>query len=428
MKGESMSSKWKSFLIGVTTTLLVLLIFFMGIFTGYVYSERGGRLTNIASLFTDNKPQDQSTDQVWKVLQETYQLINQEYYGRPVDGKKLLYGAAEGMVGTLGDPYSTFLPPQQAEYLQQEMSGKFEGIGVYVEFKGKQPVIVAPIDNSPAEKAGLRRGDIIVAVNGEDVSKMDSNEVISKIRGPKGTPVTLTIKRGDKTFDVKIYRADIKVPQVSYQLVTGNIGYIRVTIFGDNTTSELDKAINQAQKDKVKGVILDLRDNGGGWVQAAREMLGRFLNGGVAMYEDTTKGPGGEHPLDVITGKVSMYDLPMVVLVNKGTASASEIVSGALQARGRAELVGEKTFGKGSEQRVHTMADGSSVHITVAHWLTPDKKDINGKGLTPDYIVKSTEQDNGTSGPQFEKAIEVLKQKIANQGFRVPDRVSALVP
>lgn len=400
-----------------TIALVTLAVFFAGGgVAGYVYAKGATAPAAVAALPSDSGGgREPSEEEVWKPFWETYRLINQEFYGRPVDKQKLVHAAAEGMVKSLGDPYTTYLPPKQRAALEEDMQGKFQGIGVYVEVtEDKKFTVVAPIPNSPAERAGMKRGDVILAVNGEPITGKDQMEIIGKIRGPKGTSVRLLIQRGkQKPFTVRVTRDEIQVQQVTYKLVEDDIAYISANIFGDKTTRELDEALRRAKQDGAKGIILDLRDNGGGWVHAAQEMLGRFLPDGVALYEDPTEAPGSETPENVITSRdVQAYGIPLVVLVNKGSASASEIVAGALQARGRAKLVGDVTFGKGSEQSVHPLSRGSSVHITIAHWLTPDKQDIHGKGLQPDVRVKSSEQDRADAGPQFRRALQVLRSMI----------------
>ncbi|MDQ3328419.1 MAG: S41 family peptidase, partial [Chloroflexota bacterium] len=375
---------------GVVAILVLVAFFAGGGLVGYVYGKEQPSPASMASLPSDSGGGTAPTEaELWKPFWETYNLINKEYYGRPADKKKLVDAAAKGMVSSLGDPYTSYLPKTQELMLREEMQGQFEGIGVYVEVtKDKKFTIVAPIENSPAAKAGLQRGDVILAVNGENITGKDQTVIITKIRGPKGSSVLLTIQRGkQKPFDRKVMRDTIEVAQVKYKLVEGDIAYISASIFGDKTTSELDIALKNAKSDHAKGIVLDLRDNGGGWVTASQEMVGRFIDDGVVLYEDPTKEAGSEKPRPVITSPGSQaYDIPLVVLVNKGSASASEIVAGALQARGRAKLVGDVTFGKGSEQSVHGLTGGASAHITIAHWLTPDKKDIHGKGLKPDVL------------------------------------------
>jgi len=402
--------------LGVVALLVLVAFFAGGGLAGYVYGKEQAKPAAMASLPSDSGGDTALTEaELWKPFWETYNLINKEYYGRPADKTKLVDAAAKGMVSSLGDPYTSYLPKSQEQMLREEMRGQFEGIGVYVEVtKDKKFTIVAPIENSPAAKAGLKRGDVILAVNGENITGKDQMVIITKIRGPKGSSVLLTIQRGkQKPFDRKVMRDTIEVAQVKYKLVEGDIAYISASIFGDKTTSELDAAIKSAKSDNAKGIVLDLRDNGGGWVTASQEMVGRFMKDGVVLYEDPTKEAGSEKPRPVITSAgAQAYDIPLVVLVNKGSASASEIVAGALQARGRAKLVGDVTFGKGSEQSVHRLSGGASAHITIAHWLTPDKKDIHGKGLKPDVLVKSSAKDAEADGPQFDRAVETLRTMI----------------
>lgn len=347
------------------------------------------------------------------VFWEAWKLVEDEFYGRPVDESKMVYGAAKGMMESLGDDYTTFVTPEENQDIQAHMHGSFEGIGVWVEMRDQKLTIVTPIAESPAEKAGIRMGDVIVLVDGKSIDGMPIEEVVAMMKGPKGTAVTISILRGESDVpnDYQITRDEIKVPSISSKMLDSDIAYIRVIVFGDDTTNLFDEALREALSKNAKGLILDLRSNGGGYVKTAREMLGRFLPGGVAMYEDSEKGEGGETGQDVISGDVKAYDIPMVVLVNGGTASASEIVAGALQDRERANLIGEKTFGKGSVQDVRTFEDGSSARVTVAHWLTPDKRQIQGEGLSPDVEVALTEADvQAGRDTQLEAAQKVFQE------------------
>ncbi|HEX2987174.1 MAG TPA: S41 family peptidase [Chloroflexota bacterium] len=400
----------------------------------------------------------QNVDPQFRSFWQTYQAVQDEFYGRPVDSQKMSYGAAKGMMQSLGDDFSTFLTPQENKVIQSEMQGNFEGVGMYFEIRNGLPTVVAPIPNTPAERAGLRAKDVILAVDGRDITKMTTDQIATLIRGPAGTKVRLTMKRGDQPpFDVDLTRASIDVPAVTLKWEDGNIANIQVNIFGDKTTQELDQALKEAQDKKASGIVLDLRNNGGGWVVAAQEMLGRFLpSNSVAFYESHKSDHSDDRPQMVIPNGPKLPDIPLVVLVNGGTASASELVSGALQDYGRAKLIGEQTFGKGSEQHVHDWPDGSSARITFAHWLTPKKRDINPKptatpnaqgtpaplptftpqpsvtvpaaqatataeaqplvpsltdrGLTPDIVVVRTEKDYAQdTDPQLDRALQLLK-------------------
>jgi len=320
-------------------------------------------------------------DNEMKPFWSTFNAIEDEFYNRPVDRQKAIYGATKGLMQSLGDDFSAFLTPDENKVVESAMQGNFEGVGMYFEKRNDLPTVVAPIPNTPAERAGLRAKDLILAVDGRDITSMTSDQIATLIRGPAGTKVRLTMKRGDQPpFDVELERAKIDVPAVTLKWLDGNIAHIEVNIFGDKTTQELDQALQQVTDKKAAGVVLDLRNNGGGWVNAAQEMLGRFIPAdSIAYYESHKSDHSDDRPQKVIANGPKLYDIPLVVLVNGGTASASEIVSGALQDHKRAKLIGEQTFGKGSEQHVHTWEDGSSTRITFAHWLTPNKRDINPK-------------------------------------------------
>lgn len=342
---------------------------------------------------------DKQLDEQMKTFWEAWKLVEREYYGRPIDRQKMVYGATKGMMDALGDPYTTFANPDQTTNINADLKGQFEGIGVYIDAKNdKEIIVLSPIEGSPAEKAGVRAGDRFIKVNGEDITGLPQDVVISKIKGPRGTQVTITIVRQgvEKPFDLKITRDAIRIASATGKLLDGGILHIKVSIFGEQTISELDAILKKYPT--RKGIILDLRNNGGGYVQAAQQMLGRFLPGGAAMYERFGQNSTEtDSPREILKGSIGDEKVPMVVLINGGSASASEIVAGALQDYARAKLIGEKSYGKGSEQYVHTLSDGSSARITVAHWLTPKKREINGTGLQPDIaVVLPTPAPNAT--------------------------------
>jgi carboxyl-terminal processing protease len=423
-------------------------------------SSTGGQGGTAPQASTDLTPPSvpKNLDDKFKPFWNTFQAVEDEFYGRPVDQQQMIYGAAKGMMESLGDDYSTFLTPQENRIVMSQMEGNFEGVGMYFEKRNDLPTVVSPIPNTPAERAGLRAKDLILAVDGRDITKLTTDQIATLIRGPSGTKVRLTIKRGDQPpFDVELVRERIEVPAVTLKMLDGNIAHIEVNIFGDKTTRELDESLQQALDKKAAGIVLDLRNNGGGWVGAAQQMLGRFLpSGKIAFYESHKADGSDDRPQYVIADGPKALDVPLVVLVNGGTASASELVSGALQDYKRAKLVGEQTFGKGSEQHVHTWDDGSSARITFAHWLTPNKRDINPKptptpgagtppalptftptpratvppaaatatagaqplvpavtdrGLTPDIVVVRTEKDyQDDKDPQLNRAVQLLKE------------------
>jgi carboxyl-terminal processing protease len=371
--------------------------------------NRLGSLSSDATVGGDQFPR----------LKEVLGLIESEYYDWPADPTKqatrlqdLENHAIGGMMQAL-DGYSTYLVPVEQAPIAEQMSGEYEGIGVWVESVNGQLTIVSPMPGSPAEAAGIRAGDVIQAADGHSLQGINEQDALSLVRGPAGSSVRLTIERPGAAdpIDVSVVRQKIPMPAVTYSKVPNTtIAHIRVTLFGDKTTAELDDALARAKADGVTGIILDLRNNGGGWVQSAQEMIGRFVpkNKGVALYEDVNPNDADLTAEQIIGGGQEAFDIPLVVLVNGGTASAAEIVAGALRDYGRATLIGEKTFGKGSVQRVHDFDDGASARITFAVWLTPDKTQIQGQGLEPDIVVAGN--DNSSPDPQLDRAVSELSR------------------
>ena len=325
-------------------------------------------------------------------------LINKESYYRPADQQKLIYGAITGMMHEVGDDYTRFETPDQNAVTTSQMAGEsFGGVGLYVELVDNLPTVAGPIPNTPAQRAGLRAHDILAKVDGRDITTLPLDEVVQLIRGPAGSKVRLTIIRGRQpAFDVELTRAIINVPQVTTEIRPDGIAVLTVSIFGEQTTAQLDAGLRQARDQHAKGLILDLRNNGGGFVTDAQQMIGRFVSptmgqkyADTALYYSYTRDGTDLKAQPIIRDGEQAYDLPMVVLVNGGTASASEITSGALSDYGRAILIGEQTFGKGSVQNVHQLPDGSSARITIAHWLSPKKRDINPRP-TPTAVPSAT--------------------------------------
>jgi carboxyl-terminal processing protease len=308
--------------------------------------------------------------------------------------RQLDYAAARGMTEVLADDYTVFLEPLQGAPLREELAGEYEGIGVWVEHPEGLFTIVSPISGSPAERAGLLPGDVILAADGDDLSGLENDAAMSLIRGPAGSSVTLTIRRaGAEPFDVLVNREAIVIPAVIYERpAEQNVAHITVAIFGDNTTEELDRALLRARDDGVAGIVLDLRGNGGGWVTSAQEMIGRFIpeSAGPALYQDLDRLDEEELISEpIVGGGEATFDTPLVVLIDGGTASAAEIVAGAIRDYDRGVLVGENSFGKGLVQRVHDFDDGSSARVTFARWLTPDKLPIPDEGLIPDVAISN---------------------------------------
>ncbi len=342
---------------------------------------------------------------------ETWDIVHDEYVDQPVDDTDMMRGAIEGMLASLGDKHTSYMDPDEFTQANEALEGEYEGIGAWVDITGEYVEIVSPMRGSPADEAGLQPKDKVIGLDGEDLTDIPGDLVLKRILGPAGTDVTLTIQRGDEIFDVTITRANIIVPTVEYEMLDGDIAYIGLYNYGDKTTDQLREALRELKKDDPKGLIFDLRDNGGGYLNIAIEVVSEFIGEGVVMYEEY--GNGELYAYEAIQGGLAT-EIPMVVLVNGGTASASEITAGAIQDFGRAPLVGVTTYGKGSVQTWVALEDeAGGVRVTIARWLTPDQRQISGEGLEPEYVIEMTEEDyEEDNDPQLDKAIEVLKDLI----------------
>ncbi len=338
----------------------------------------------------------------WKVVEDKYNL-------EPLDYQEMVYGAIEGMVYSLGDPYTVFLDPEESEIFDEDMKGSFSGIGVEIGFRDKLLTVIAPLKDSPGEKAGLLPGDKILEVDGEEIIGMSIDRAVNLIRGEKGTRVLLTIARNglDELKDIEVIRDTIILKTVEWEIKENNIAYIKISQFKEETTFELDNEIGDILAIDPRGIIIDLRNNTGGYVGTVKEIAGRFLDRGeVVFIEDY----GDEKNIHKTIGNKRFFDVPIVVLINEGSASASEILAGALRDNMGVKLVGKKTFGKGSVQELKHLKDGSSIKITVAEWLTPNRTVINNNGVEPDFDVEMSFEDyENNVDPQLEKALELLK-------------------
>jgi len=358
-------------------------------------------------------PQD--LDELFEPFWQAWDTVHKEYVEQPVDDVVLMRGAISGMLKSLGDPHTSYLDPELQERFSLLLEGEeYEGIGAWVDTGGDYLTIISPIPNSPAEEAGLQPGDQIIAIDGEDMTGIDPEIARQSVLGPKGSTVVLTIRREgiEEPFDVTITRASIVIPSVESRIIEDeNIGYVRLVTFGADTDRDLRKALKELLKENPDGLILDLRNNGGGYLDTAIQVASEFIGDGVVMLEEHADGS-----IDTFQAKRGglATDIPLVVLINEGSASASEIVAGAIQDRERGVLVGVTSFGKGSVQSVTNLVNNQGqIRITTARWLTPNGRQINGVGLEPDYVVEFTEEDfNADQDPQLEKAIEVLKELI----------------
>jgi len=351
---------------------------------------------------------------------ESWQLLHENFVDQPLDDVALMRGAIRGMLAATGDKHTSYMDPTEFKQANASMEGEYEGIGAWVDTTGDYLTIIAPMKGSPAEAAGLKANDVVIAVDGEDQTGVPGDLVLQKILGPAGEPVTLTIRRGDETLEFTIVRAKISVPVVDYQMLENDIAYIALTTFNDQATEQLREALDELMAQNPKGLILDLRNNGGGYLSTAIEVASEFIPKGVIMYEEY--GDGTREVYNAKRGGRAT-EIPLVVLVNEGTASASEIVAGAIQDHGRGKLVGTQTYGKGSVQNwIPLSSEDSGVRITIARWLTPNGKQINNVGLTPDVVVEMS--DNYVQTPsdtdiesiewhdtQLEAAIQLLLEQ-----------------
>lgn len=343
---------------------------------------------------------------VWDLLKEKYVDTNQ------LDSKKLFYGAIKGMLAATGDPYTNFFDPEEAKQFHEEIQGSFEGIGAEVGMRGGVLTIIAPLEGSPAEKAGIRSGDKVIKI--DDASTLDLNidQAVSLMRGPKGTNVKLTILRdnAEESQEITIERGTINVKSVTMEMKDNNIAYIKISQFGDETTREFNAVVNRLNANELKGIVLDVRNNPGGYLDAAVSLASKMLPKGKIVVTEENREKNKKNLL--AKGGDVLSAVPTVVLINQGSASASEILAGALRDnRENVTILGEKSYGKGSVQEFLDLPGNSAVKITVAKWLTPNGEQINEKGIVPDKEIKLTQEDfDKNLDPQLDEALKMLNQ------------------
>lgn len=381
--------------------LLVVLFAFTCGFIGYKYALSGIAKSQASEIDTT------AMNKVLVRLKENYLKPEK------IDATKMMYGAAEGMTASLGDPYTAFFPPQENTRTKEDLQGNFGGVGIQLGYVEKNLAVMSPVKDSPAMKAGMKAGDLILKIKDpaknvtKDTSSMTIEEAVSFIRGEVGTKVILTIFReGEKqSREVELVRDTINVPSTELKWV-GDIAVINVSKFGEQTLSEWEKIVAEVKTKNAKGVVLDLRNNPGGYLQRAVDLGSEFIADGEIVGQRDRK----HTEVMNVDRKGQLIGMPLVVLINKGSASAAEILAGALQERLGTKLVGEKSFGKGTVQEAQEIGDGSSLHVTIAEWLLPSGKNIHGIGLEPDVAVEyKYDEKNPTADNQLDKALEVLK-------------------
>lgn len=409
----------------IATIFLVIVIIFGASGASFYYGYKSGTkqskviVIEGASNINSGKPQDADFSLFW----EAWKTLKDKFVdAKDLSNQNLVYGAISGLFSATNDPYTVFMPPQEAKGFAEEISGQFGGIGIEIGIKDGQLTVIAPLKDTPAEKAGLMAGDMILSINSTSTSGMTSEEAVNNIRGEKGTNVTLLIMRQgwNEPKEFTITRDIIQIPTLDSKFLNkngqedshGKILYIQLYNFYEKAPTLFYDEAFKAALNAPSGVILDLRNNPGGYLEAAVDIAGFFLNKGETVVSE--QFASGEKDDSKTTFSIPLLkNIPVVVLINKGSASASEILAGALRDDRGVKLVGEKSFGKGSVQEVDTLPNNSIAKITIAHWLTPNGLMIDKNGLTPDYPVSLAADDiKNKKDPQLEKAVEILNQQI----------------
>jgi carboxyl-terminal processing protease len=417
----------------IRAIILIVAVCILSLGIGYRLGERKAQiLITSDKRVVVNQQAPSSVNVNFALFWDVWARLTRSYIDKSVlDPQKMVWGAISGMVNALDDPYTVFLPPKDNQSFKSDLGGQFEGIGAQLGLKDGHIIIVAPLKGMPAEKAGIKAGDYIIKVNTEDTTGWTVEQTVTKIRGPKGTKVALQIlHQGDgKPIDLSVTRETITVSSVDswvksaldineiigvpvYKTVskkTGKVAYIRLSRFGDNTNDDWKKAVDEISglytgKSGIKGLIFDLRNNPGGYLESSVFIASEFIKSGVIVSQVNSDGTRDDYTVEHV-GK--LLTIPVVVLINQGSASAAEIVAGALRDYKRATLVGETSFGKGSVQTPEDLSDGSGLHITTGKWLLPKGDSISKKGIVPDVII-TTEDASATADAQLAKAVELL--------------------
>lgn len=391
----------QSRILNTLSTLVLMVITFSG---GFLYGQSPAAPIQVFGSTT--LPFGEAKDE-FGPFWEVWHLVRQYYFDQTVTDTTLAQGAIEGLLATLDDPNTRYLPPSDEEATRQEMEGEFQGIGAEVEDVDGNITVVAPIEGSPAEAAGIRPGDILREADGVVLTGMAVDQAAALVRGPAGTTVHLKVERDGEIIELDITRDVIKVPSVRGEMLENNIAYVRLSRFGNNTAEELNLLLTDLMAQNPTGLILDLRSNPGGGLTTAVDVADQFLPEGNILIERF--GNGDETVYDA-TEEGLAQDVPMVVLIDEGSASASEVLAGAIQDRERGTLIGQTSFGKGTVQTWQGLSNGGGVRITIARWLTPNERWVHGEGLQPDYFIPLPQVENVEEfeDTQLQAAIDFL--------------------
>ncbi len=400
-----MMTRYKTLIPAIIVSLV------LGFFVGVEFQINQDSSGGLKELIDRDSGQSETVD--FSLFWDSWNLVHERYVGRSeLDTQEMVFGAIEGMVKSIGDPYTVFLREEQSKRLREDISGEFAGVGIEIGLRKEVLTVIAPLKDTPADRAGIIAGDKILKIDGESTDGITLEEAVSKIRGRRGTKVILTIlrdKNSEEMKDFEIIRDRIKVPTVKWGKKDSDIGYIQLFSFNQIAKEEFEKAIIELKKQGAgKKIILDLRNNPGGLLDLAVDVSSYFLEPGqVVVIEDFGNGKRDELKAK---SNGQLKEAKVVILINKGSASASEIVAGALHDNKGVKLIGEKTFGKGSVQQVEELRFRTALKITVAKWLTPKGRSISDEGIEPDIKIERTEEDvKNDLDPQLDKAIEIIR-------------------
>ncbi|MFA5947929.1 MAG: S41 family peptidase [Candidatus Gracilibacteria bacterium] len=395
-------------------TFAFLIVFMAGAYSSVYYVNQKNKNLWGGELFAKDgsvELSDQQKNTDLSTFWEAWGDLNDKYVDKDaIDKNKMVYGAIKGMVDSLGDPYTVYMDPTESKEFEDNLTGVLEGIGAELTVEDHSLIILSPLKDSPAEKAGILPGDVILKIENEVASDLTLFDAIMKIRGPKGTTVTLTLlrKNSKDPFEVSIVRDSINIDSVSTEKLDNGIVYLRINQFNENTDNEFKKAFSEMVLEPPKGLIIDLRYNGGGFLDTAVNILSYILPSESKAVE-MKKRNESDNEIMYTNGGSKILETPLVVLINEGSASASEIVAGAVQDLKRGIIMGSQSYGKGTVQEVVTFSDKSVLRMTIAKWFTPNGHDINKIGITPDIAVEMTEDDyKNKADPQKDAAIKYL--------------------